>query len=359
MNKINLNWFIFLYNYFMRRYIGNKEKLLHEIEKVILDNNIEAETLTDLYAGTGSVSDYFKSRYRIVANDIMFYSYVVLKAKLSFKEGPKFQTFVKKYNKDPIDYLNDLKIVKSNKCIIWNNFSPKGGRKYFTEDNALKIDMARIEIDSLRDEGSINMNEWYYLLAVIISAANSKGNTTGTFGAYLKSFSTSSYKEIVFSRLEIRVGNIGKVYCEDGIKILNKTKGDILYLDPPYTAIDYSQAYHFLESLALYDTNEYKGITGRRIDNNKVSNYTKERTAINEFTNTIEMAANYKNVILSYSSHGIMSKAEILKILKKYYNDVTCKEIKYTKYRNVYSNDKGLLEEYIFCAKERKNEANS
>ena len=44
------------------RYIGNKTKLLHFIEKVIIKHKIKGEIFADLFAGSGSVGDYFKNK---------------------------------------------------------------------------------------------------------------------------------------------------------------------------------------------------------------------------------------------------------------------------------------------------------
>lgn len=343
----------------MKRYIGNKEKLLEHISDFIDKNNVDATTFTDLYSGTGSVACYFRTKYKVIANDIMHYSYVVLKGKLSFNGVPDFKKFPKSLEYEPIVLLNRIVANKNKNSIVWKHFSPEGNRKYFTEDNALKIDGARQLIDEWKKLGYINKNEWFYLLACILTAANSKGNTTGTFGAFLKQFSVSAYKDIEFKLMADSTGPMGKVYSVDGKELVQKIETDILYLDPPYTAIDYSQAYHFLESLSLYDQHEYFGITGRRINNEKVSRYTKKSSAIEEFEETIKLAKKSKNVVLSYSSHGIMTKSQIDRVLKKYYKEVKFKQIKHPKYRNYYKNDKGELYEYLFLAKERKNETHS
>lgn len=338
----------------MKRYIGNKEKLLGEIEQFIVEKDPNIQSIFDIFAGTGSVSNYFRSKYEVSANDIMEFSRVILKAKLSFENAPEFKKFIEIYKVDPVIYLNNLPTKKNKKCIVWNHFSPKGGRMYFTEENALKIDAARLKIDQLLSENSISKDEWYYLLACIISAANSKGNTTGTFGAFLKSFSPSSIKPIVFSHIELTIGKKGDVYSSDAKKIIKDIKTDLLYMDPPYTAIDYSQAYHVLESIALYDSFEYKGITGRRVENNKVSNFTKEKLAEDEFKYIINNAKNVKNILISYSTHGIVDYKKIENMLRENYNDVFTKKITYQKYRNVYENEKGDLYELLIMGRGRK-----
>ena len=54
------------------RYLGNKTKLLDFIEKVIIKYNIKGEVFADLFAGTGSVGDFFKNKYKIISNDFIY-----------------------------------------------------------------------------------------------------------------------------------------------------------------------------------------------------------------------------------------------------------------------------------------------
>ena len=80
------------------RYLGSKVKLLPEIESVIKKYKIKGETFADLFAGTSCVGDYFKGKYKIISNDFLYYSYVISKAKLSFKDMPEFRKFKKNTN---------------------------------------------------------------------------------------------------------------------------------------------------------------------------------------------------------------------------------------------------------------------
>ena len=58
----------------MMRYLGNETKLLTFIEKVIDKYKIEGETFADLFAGTGSIGDYFKGKYTVYSNDYTYFS---------------------------------------------------------------------------------------------------------------------------------------------------------------------------------------------------------------------------------------------------------------------------------------------
>ena len=76
------------------RYLGNKSKLLNFIDSVIKKYHVEGNIFCDLFAGTGSVGDYFKDRYNIISNDYMYFSYIINSAKLLNKEYTKFEKFV-------------------------------------------------------------------------------------------------------------------------------------------------------------------------------------------------------------------------------------------------------------------------
>ena len=61
------------------RYIGSKKLLLGDIEQVINENVKSAETFCDIFSGTVSVGNYFKSKYKIITNDLLFFHIVYKK----------------------------------------------------------------------------------------------------------------------------------------------------------------------------------------------------------------------------------------------------------------------------------------
>ena len=122
------------------RYLGSKVKLLEFIQETIIKYNIIGNSFCDLFAGTASVSDYFKGQYEIIANDFMYYSYVFSKAKLLNNTKPNFERFVREYNRDVFEWLNSQTYTPNEDYFIYYNYSPKGNRLFFTEYNAIKID---------------------------------------------------------------------------------------------------------------------------------------------------------------------------------------------------------------------------
>ena len=56
-------------------YIGSKKTLIPFIEKVVYDNISEEDLIFgDLFAGTGIVGQTFSNKFRIISNDIEYYS---------------------------------------------------------------------------------------------------------------------------------------------------------------------------------------------------------------------------------------------------------------------------------------------
>ena len=87
------------------RYIGDKSQLLKNIEFVIDENTDNCHIFCDIFFGTGVVAKHFKPRYEVYSNDILHFSYVLLKATI---ESNKIPTFSKLQNLGiyrPIDYL--------------------------------------------------------------------------------------------------------------------------------------------------------------------------------------------------------------------------------------------------------------
>ena len=141
------------------RYLGSKIKLLDFIRNTINKYGIVGDSFCDLFAGTASVSDYFKGQYKIIANDFMYYSYVFSKAKLLNTDTPAFERFFREYNQNVFDWLNTQTYIPNDKYFIYLNYSPVGNRLFFTESNAIKIDGIRFAIEGLHDRDLISDNE--------------------------------------------------------------------------------------------------------------------------------------------------------------------------------------------------------
>ena len=148
------------------RYLGNKTKLLHFIDKVIDKYRIEGTTFADLFAGTGCVGDFFKDKYKIISNDFLYYSYILNVAKLQNPKKPSFTKFRKKFGIDIYNWLNNLRFRPNKSFFFYYNYTPKGNRMFFTEKNGIKIDGIRQKIEELYENKLVTKNEYYFLKAI-------------------------------------------------------------------------------------------------------------------------------------------------------------------------------------------------
>ena len=186
------------------RYIGSKKLLLGDIERVIDENVKSADSFCDIFSGTVCVGNYFKNKYKIITNDLMYFSYCIQKAVIENNSCPKFVKLgfnpIMHFNSLTLDKLNDLP-EEQKFCV--NNFSPAGGRMYLSEKNALKTDYIRNTVENWRSEYLINDSEYYYLIAVLIEAIPFVSNISGTYGAYNKFWDKRSLKDLTLKELEI------------------------------------------------------------------------------------------------------------------------------------------------------------
>lgn len=315
------------------KYIGNKQRLLDFIDSVIQKGRLPQKgTFIDIFTGTTSVAQHYKKKgYKIIANDFMTYSYVFQRAYIKNNQFPKFNNLLKskyfntshisfnnKYEplKVVIDYLNRL---QGRKGFIFKHYAPAGefGRQFFSNENAMRIDAAREQLNKWQKEGLLNEDEFYILLASLIDAADFVANISGTYGAYLKiwrSMALKPFKMLVPNLIERDLEH--EVYKEDSNKIINKLEGDILYIDPPYNTRQYAANFHILETLACWDNPPVYGKTGLRPYEKQKSAYSQRTKCQDAFADLINKAkADY--ILMSYNNEGIIPHEFILETLGK------------------------------------------
>ena len=346
------------------RYLGSKIKLLPHIESIIKKYKIEGTTFADLFAGTSCVGDYFKEKYKIIANDFLYYSYVISKAKLSFKKIPKFKGFKDKYGKDIFEWFNNKRFKPDDTFFVYKNYTPVGGRNFFTEKNGIKIDGIRKEIEKLFTKGVITENEYYFLLASLLESVTKVSNTSGTYEAFFKFIESRAEKELVIEPIEMNITkkiNNNIIYQEDTNQLVRKIEGDIAYIDTPYTVTQYVSAYHILETLAKYDNPKITGIGGKRNRENKNSLYARRNEAKSQFEDLFRQL-NFKHIIISYSNQGLVPLDELVDLAKLFAKDgkVFVEKFNYQEYQNHRSSNKrngeNLNEVIIYF--EKDNEVN-
>lgn len=307
------------------RFIGCKTLLLNDIKNVLDEKAPEAKSFCDIFSGTASVARFFKQYYQVTSNDILYFSYILQKATIENDDIPSFCSLSEIGINDPIDYLNNmdtesLEILDKEKRFFQNTYSPIGGRMYVTTDNALRIDYARNCVEKWYRKKLLNDNEYYYLLACIVEGIPFVSNISGTYGAFHKEWERRAYKKYELFKLDVT--NNGKdnlCYNLDGVDLIKKISGDILYIDPPYNARQYLPNYHVLETAAKYDFPEVRGVTAQRPYENKKSDFCLKSKVKSAFTELIKNAR-FEHILMSYSTDGLMSIDDIEEIMKEYGN---------------------------------------
>lgn len=342
------------------RFLGNKTRMLENINSVIEDNNIDGSVFCDLFAGSSCVGDYFKGKYTIISNEYLYCLSVISRAKLNNSEVPSFSKFKKAYGTDPYTFFNSKEYVADSQYFITNNYSPKGDRMFFTQENATKIDGIRIDLEQMYKDLIFTLKEYNFLLASLLESVMGVSNTTGTYEAYLKHWDSRALKKFQLSPLVLNKPdalNENQIYNKDSNELIREICGDILYLDPPYTITEYSSAYHLLESIAKYDYPNIAGITGRRKDKNSKTKYTRKELVLKNFEDLFRQAQ-FKHILLSYSNQGLVSIDDIVKLAKKFAIDgnVLVYEFPFREYKNIRTSKKGsnLKEIIIYFKKDNE-----
>lgn len=335
------------------RYIGGKSILLDNIYSEIL-NAGDVSTVMDIFSGSGVVGNYLKTKgLNVCSNDFLYFSYVLARGSLGVCHIP---TFEKLNIDDVVEYLNGLTIENTEfsleDCFIYQNYSPNDNcqRMYFQNDNAIKIDIIRQQIEAWKKADLLNDDEYFYLLAILLNAVPYVANITGTFGAYLKFWDARTYNPLTLQRPEI-VETDKSIQCFNGdYKDVLNCKVDLLYADPPYNSREYLPNYHILETIARYDNPAIKGVTGIRPYQEQKSGFCKKNQVKDAFE-TLIRDAQAKYILISYNNEGLLSTEELKELCEKYAVAGSFKlvEIDYRRYKSkIPNNNKGLKEQLYF-----------
>lgn len=313
-------------------YIGSKLSLLEFLEESIdkVAGKNSNRVFCDLFAGTGIVGTYFKRKgYKVISNDIQYYSYVLNRHYVGNHRELLFSKLTKK-----LPELMDIKAsegkvfvcaylsnIKGKKGFIYKNYclgGTKNGeieRQYFSDENGLRCDAIRQEIEKWKEGKLISDDEYYFLVTSLIESIDKYANTASVYGAFLKGLKKTAQKSLILKPAELIINdNDHEVFNEDINEVSGKIEGDILYLDPPYNQRQYAPNYHMLETIARYDNPKIHGKTGLRDYQNQKSLYCSRAQVKKAFKDLI-LKAKVKYIFLSYNNEGLMTLDDIKEIM--------------------------------------------
>lgn len=287
------------YNLENRRYIGNKNKILNWIIKLI-NEHTNGNSFFDVFAGTGVVSKGLMFKYdRLILNDFLYSNEIIYKA---FFESSKYSiTLLKKIKKE-------FNSINSN-SLEENYFSDNYGGKYFSKNDSKKIGYIREEIELNQ---SLNQKEKTILIASLIYSVDKISNTVGHYDAFRSNHLPEDkfYFDLV-NPIDTKNKEI-EIYREDANKLSKKIKCDVAFVDPPYNSRQYSRFYHLLENLVTWKKPTLSG-KAKKPPVENVSQYSKIAAPIvfDDLINSI----NSKYIVVTYNNtYNSKSSSSINKI---------------------------------------------
>ena len=291
-----------------RRYLGSKQKMLTFIDEVVKNNTQNVQSVADIFGGTGVVADLFRSQGKeIIVNDILYSNFV------------SYQTWfgTEKINEQKIEEkTSELNSLNGFSGYVTKNF----GNRYFSPENAEKIDAVREQIEKYDD---LNHREYSFLLTSLLYAMDKVANTVGHFDAYRKNM--DSFKPLVLRVPEFNRTVKSQIFNMDANQLVRQISVDLVYIDTPYNSRGYESAYHVLENVAEWKKPEVEGVAKKAINRSeKSSDYTKAR-ASQAFDDLIQhISARY--ILVSFNnmaqkgnsrSNAKISNEEIIASLEK------------------------------------------
>ena len=299
------------------RYIGSKSRLIDQITTYIGPPKQDA-FFVDAFCGTGAVAEAAASLgWNVRINDSLHSAVISAGARLISSNQATFKK-LGGYTK-AIDKLN---AAKPKHGFMWREYSPASvdscglERRYFTEENAAHIDAMRELIADWVGAGIIDEVEERLLIADLFGALNRVANIAGTFGCFLSKWTSQSQDKIAMRCRDLKESGVRVEAIVGDVFDVPNSVHDLVYLDPPYTKRQYASYYHILETVALGDEPEVKGVAGLRPWKNLASDFCYKTRALQTLSRLVHDLKAQK-VLLSYSSEGHICMQEIKAELSK------------------------------------------
>ncbi|MFD3443111.1 DNA adenine methylase [Microbacteriaceae bacterium 4G12] len=336
------------------RYIGSKARVANEIMELVGPPTDEEHRFVDAFCGTGAVAQAAAALgWDVHLNDALLSSVVVASARLVGVEQVPF-TELGGYARA----VEELQAAAPVLGFIAREYSPLSAReaaaaegverRYFTVDNAAKIDAVRGRVEEWRAKGLLNDAEHHLLLADLLVAASKVANIAGTYGCFLRTWSSAAQRPLSLTPRQL-AGHGARVTTSVG-DVLNVpySDGDVAYFDPPYTKRQYAAYYHISETIAVGDEPEVVGVTGLRPWKHLASDYCYRSRALRALEHLV-MACPTSRAFLSYSSEGHVAR-EALEPLLANIGQLQVHELgRIGRYRpNVNATRRASVDEYLF-----------
>jgi adenine-specific DNA-methyltransferase len=323
------------------RYIGNKTRLLPFLMGTIERLGLATGAVHDAFSGTAAVGRALKGAgWRVVSSDLMTYSYVFQRAYVVAQRTPAFSALrasdaeLRGAMRSPAfratmeangggalaavgEYLS--RWIEPERGFMGAHFAPAGGRMYFTQENADRIDAIRRRLHEWKSNALIDDDAYYVLLASLIEAADRVANTAGVYAAYMKEWQPNARRALELRPDPPQLGARGSAaHCADASLVAQRAgRVELVYIDPPYNARQYAGYYHVPEIIArgwFDSTPVLRGKTGLVGGAEQQSDWCSARKAGAALAALLS-ATQARHALVSYNSEGLLSERDLRETL--------------------------------------------
>jgi len=267
------------------KYMGSKRAMLGNGLGDLLGSEVPlSRRFVDLFAGSGAVAIHVSSQFEIqvLAYDLQHYSAVLSRAVIGRELGIDWKRIfrswrvrasrvVRAHHPPPMVKVTIASVLDCRRwCESQRNLpiTKAYGGHYFSPVQSVWIDALRLKLPANEPERTVG-------LAALIQAASkcaaAPGHTaqpfqpTRTAKRYLfEAWSKDilGQTKSVFEALSGQFAKeLGQANVEDANLAATKLeKGDLVFIDPPYSGVHYSRFYHVLETIAAGTCGDVSGV---------------------------------------------------------------------------------------------------
>ena len=321
------------------RYIGNKTRLLPFLMQTVERLALTPGAAHDAFSGTAAVGRALKlAGWRVASSDLMTYSYVFQRAYVVAQRAPSFAALragdpeLRRALRSAVfrksiagqgalgaicEYL--ARWIDGERGFIGAHFAPAGGRMYFTQENADRIDAIRRRLHEWWTSGLIQDDAYYVLLAALIEGADRVANTAGVYAAYIKRWQANAKRAVTLKPEMPQRGARGSTAHRGDAAAVAAGAGEVerIYIDPPYNARQDSGYYHVPEVIArgwFDSTPVLRGKTGLVEGEGQQSDWCSARKAGSALAELLA-ATGARHALVSYNSEGLLSERDLRDVL--------------------------------------------
>lgn len=267
------------------KYMGSKRWMLQNgLSTLLCKECAGAKRFVDLFAGSGAVacSVAQKVAVRVLASDLQMFS-VLLTGAIISRNTPLdadqiwekwFQAARRSFVRIRVPEIHNLTSQNVADCRDWSEARTAWpvtyayGGHYFSPLQATWIDVLRRSIPAYEPDRTIT------LAALIVAAsrcAASPGHTAQPFQptrtarrylmeAWRKDIPACAHKALrIIAPQHARLR--GRACVDDANSVASQLKaGDMVFIDPPYSDVQYSRFYHVLETIATGTSGDVSGV---------------------------------------------------------------------------------------------------